>query len=165
MTKKAVILLSAFGAVVLVILLSILVTRDFPFADYSNDAVLGESKTPRPSYNEEGYNSGAIDDNTLLTIDRMKLKGIENVLSVNVQDETTARLKCRYRSISGAFKLIMVSQTGKVTTLFDSAKQKSGSVVSVSFPKGADIIRLVGKPVQLTGFSATWAQIDRSNLS
>lgn len=87
------------------------------------------------------------------------------MLNVNAQDDTTAKLKCSYSSIDGAFKLIIVSESGKVDTFFDSAKQKSESIVSVHFPKGTDSIRLVGKPVQLSGFSATWTEIDRSKLS
>ena len=75
----------------LVILIGIFATRGTGSSGYNNDDVLGASKTLQPSYNEKWYNGGAIDNNTILTIDSIKLKGVEDVLNVNAQDVVVKR--------------------------------------------------------------------------
>ena len=166
MSKNKSVFLGILGAVfVLVLAGALLLNRPFStFSGYEDNAVLGESQPPEPKYQEKNYVSNTNGDN-LLTAGSLQLSGIEDVTDINAKSETTGKLECTFRSVQGAFKLIVVSDSGKVTPIFDSEKQKSGSVVSVPFSKGKNTLRLVGKPVALTDFSAKWTEIDHSELA
>ena len=166
MVKNKSVFLGVLGAVfVLVLAGAFFLNRPLPtFSGYGDNAVLGEQNPPEPTFHEKNYVSNPNSD-SLLTVGSLQLSGIEDMADLNAKGSTTGKLECSFQSIKGAFKLILVSGGGKVTPLFDSEKQKSGSVVSVPFSKGTNSIRLVGKPVQLAGFSAKWTDIDHSELA
>lgn len=166
MLKNKSVFFGMIGAVFVLVLTGILfLCRPFPtFSGYSDNSVLGEQQPPEPTFHEKNYVSNQNGDN-LLTVSSLQLSGIENVADINAKSNITGKLECSFQSVQGAFKLILVSGSGKVTPIFDSEKQKSGSVVSVPFSKGINAVRLVGKPVELTGFSAKWTDIDRSELA
>ena len=165
--RKTVFFVTA-GAVALAVVAGVLfVKTGLPvFRDYDNDAILGAASVPPSTkYQEQNFVGGALKDERLFTADGLKLSGMEDVLRVTASANTTAKLKCTYQSLKGSFKLILVSDGGKVDSLFDSDRQKNGDVVAVSFLKGTDTIRLVGKPAQLQNLSAAWVELDRSGLT
>lgn len=165
--SKAVFFIAA-GAIVLVVFAGILFGRTgLPvFNDYDNNAVLGAASVPSfTKYQEQNFVGGSLKNNRLFTADGLKLSGVEDVVRVEASESTTAKLKFDYQSLKGSFKLILVSDGGKVVSLFDSDRQKSGDTITVPFSKGTDTIRLVGKPAQLQSLSATWVEIDRSGLT
>lgn len=165
--RKTVFFVTA-GAVVLAAFAGVLFGRaGLPaFRDYDNNAVLGAaSVSPSTKYQEQNFVGGALKDEQLFTVDGLKLSGMEDVLQVTASANTTAKLKCTYQSLKGSFKLILVSDGGKVVSLFDSDRQKNGDTVAVPFSKGTDTIRLVGKPTQLQSLSAAWVELDRSGLT
>lgn len=166
MSKNKSVFLGILGAVLVLVLSgAIFFNRPLPaFSGYGDNAVLGALQPPEPTFHEKNYISSTDGDN-LLTVGSLQLSGIENVADINAKSDTTGRLECDFLSVRGSFKLILVSGSGKVTPIFDSEKQKSGSVVSVPFSKGMNAVRLVGKPVELTGFSAKWTEIDHSELT
>ncbi len=166
MSKNKSVFLGVLGAVFVLVLAGVfLLNRPIPtFSGYGDNAVLGELNPPEPAVQEKNYVSNP-NGESLLSVGSLQLSGIENVADLNAKSDTTGKLECSFQSVQGAFKLILVSGSGKVTPIFDSEKQKSGSVVSVPFSKGTNAVRLVGKPVMLTGFSAKWAEIDRSELA
>lgn len=167
MKNRKVVLFVAAGVAVAAVLAGVLFGRSgLPsFRDYDNDAVLGADSVPRTTtYQQQSFVGGALSKDRLLTVRGLKLSGVENVLQVTASENTTAKLQCAYQSLKGSFKLILVSDGGKVVSLFDSDRQKSGDTVAVPLLKGRDTIRLVGKPVQLQNFSADWVELDRSGL-
>ena len=133
------------------------------FADYDNTAVLGASSVPSSTRYQQRMYSVNGNKSQFLTVQGLSLSGMENVLQLTASEDVTASLKCTYQSLKGSFKLVYASD-GKATTIFDSDRCKSGSVASVSFPKGVGNIRLVGKPAYVQNLTVTWVNIDRTKL-
>lgn len=132
------------------------------FKDYDNTAVLANEHSTFASYRQLLYVVNGNSD-TLLTAKNLNLSGIEKVVHFTATEAVKTSLKCTYESLKGSFKLIYASD-GKATTMIDSDRQKSGDVVTVTFPQGSGTIRLVGKPVSVENLTVTWENIDRSKL-
>jgi hypothetical protein len=132
------------------------------FKDYDNMTVLGNENRNIGSYQQLIFSASESSD-TLLSVKKLHLSGIEKIMRAAASEDVKASLKCTYESLEGSFKLVY-SSDGKATILFDSDKNKSGDIVTVTFPKGSGLIRLVGKPATVEKLTVTWEDIDRSKL-
>jgi hypothetical protein len=132
------------------------------FKDYDNMAVLGNENQTFGSYQQQIFHANSSSD-TLFSVNKLNLSGIEKIMRATVSEDVKASLKCTFESLQGSFKLVY-SSNGNATILFDSDKNQSGDIVTVTFPKGSGLIRLVGKPVTVEKMTVTWEDIDRSKL-